>query len=1166
MVAAELRRYATLLHDQLVAMTGGAAVTEMPMSETQWRAVMAEAEGSRRALHPDGWIDGRREQAAFYFPEFDTLAQLHPDELRRLRRQGWLRVQPDSAWGRKRPGAIGWDELADRLEAGGATLDAWVEASRWEGFGQSLAKSGAFDARKAAGGTAYSGQLSIDDVVARVTELTGDPRMGTSIFAGKRGQVGVDAGRLAQEWTEADVTGFRALTTEPVDATSWRDGYDAATVDAVLEAGDSLGFDSASWQDVAYDLFSDRFWRDHEGVLRPEDMRWFIEAQHRLAGGAPHVAPAEVSAMAAVDGVLRRAAEAFEADLADGTVGTPGQAQGWKSLSQGEWPLEARALYSSMRRNESLLAAGSRLSRTRARVAGSVGRVANEAGRLGAGAGRTAGLSEAAEAARAQADRVGGRTTTLVDESPALAGVQARAGVTSKGYAAGYRNARLLADLDRTRRLVEDAKVGYDRVKAKMDADLARIEANRLSWPARYRANIAGARRVVNEWRAAAARQAELGDFAGALAMEEVARSVPMLPPEFARAGIDPTYLPAGQSGISRPGRTSAGVRRQREAVDPFMEMHAENVRKGIERPYEVREAVDLQRAEIRRGEQNEMLRELLRPAQVENGHIVFDAMGQPTGWTTTAPDLLPEAEINSIDAQVAQVAREQRLTPEQTEQRRNEFHAEAMRRRGWAPVDVEATGLESLPRFASPEQAYWPIGFQDQLRAYWGPEASKVNPIFRGLQWGNRKFKGAVLPFSVRWQLQDIIAAPLMAWVNGGVAPWDLASYERQAYKLGIVNEGFFPRTLHEFGAAIDDTEWLHGMMTKDTSKWWQAFGRFQKRSFALNNAINGLSRRGMYLVRFEQLAEKAGFRNVDRSWTYDDLPPRLRELADEAVAQTNAALGDFAKMTVFERKYMREILPFYTWSRHVVKMTARLAVDHPLRFATLLRIGAIYGPNGDESLPSYLRYAQPFLGGGLGLESFNPWADLANNPLLSPQGFLRATSPVIKVGAAAFPGVNLGTGGSPYTRTPGTGSLSEWGREQPTPLWNRPGELAYVIASQLPQTRALLTLAPEFTVPGTGDEVTGVRLGPIRRYQTGAPQLAKRGQRYFSQTDDSRVVDPRLAALLMAIGVPVPYSQEGLQSIRESYEGARTRRIGRQEAIAKKQAMFAGRLPDEG
>lgn len=1156
-VAQGVRDYARLLHDQLLDYTGGQPVTAVPMSTTQFNAITRAATSGRRVVGRGGWIGDVQAPAAYWFAEFDTLTGLHPDELARLRRQGWIEVVPDEQYAglaNRKGRGIGWDELTDALERNGASLDDWVTASRWEGLGQSLTKGGAFDARKAAGGSAYSGQLTIEDVARQVGDLLGDQRAVMSLFEGKKGRARADAARLADEWAAEDQGLYRSVMDEQVPDEAWRDGIDVPTLEAILDSGDTLGFDSATWMDVVYDLLGDRWLREHDGILRPEDARWFLERQATLRGAEPRVIPPEVVAMGEVDAVLRRAAEAYQADLADGKVEDL-SGYGWRSLAGDPHRMEAQALYAAMRRNDQLFEAGSRLASARRKMGDVVAAQVNAAGRLGAQAGRTAGLSEAAATARTAADR--GATAV----KPRQAGIEARADVTGRGYAAGYRNARLLAELDDARRVATDARTTYEQMKARFDREQRAITADRRSYPSRWRAPMAKQRAIVDAWRSEAAEMAKMGDHAGAALLEEMAQSIPLYPPELAAAGINPGYLPAGRSDVSRPGRTSAGVRRLREAVDPLQKRTVEHERVGFERPYEVREAADLMRSDLKRAHQNELLKELLKPATLDEGRITFDkATGMPSGWSARPVDVLGEADFAAIDQELARAAADERLTPALAEERRNELVAQFMRRKGWAPIDPEASGLEALPRMASVEGLYWPVGFQDAVRAYWGPEASITNPLWGGIRWANRKFKGAVLPFSVRWQLQDIIAAPMMAWVNGGVDPITLQSYVRQAREIGLTNDAMFPRSLHEFGTTIDDAEWLQGVLTR---KPRTPIGRMQQRSFALNNAINGMNRRGMFLAKFESAAKRAGFDGVDPTWTYDSLPPRLKEMADQAVRETNDALGDFAKLSQFERRYLKELLPFYTWSRHVVKMTARLAVDHPARLLMLMRIGVIYGPPNDDSLPSYLRYGMPFLGGGmLGIESFNPWADFANNPLLTPQGFLRATSPAIKMLAAATTGADLSSGGIAFTRPPGTGNVTEWGRPGLTPLITRPGELAYVLASQLPQTRALLTIAPEFTVPGTGNDVTGVRLGPIRRYRQGSPQLTKRGERYYTQEDTARG-NARLAAVLGAFGIPVPYTAEGIEDIQESYEGARQRRLGQAKAQQVKEAKFAGRLP---
>ena len=236
--------------------------------------------------------------------------------------------------------------------------------------------------------------------------------------------------------------------------------------------------------------------------------------------------------------------------------------------------------------------------------------------------------------------------------------------------------------------------------------------------------------------------------------------------------------------------------------------------------------------------------------------------------------------------------------------------------------------------------------------------------------------------------------------------------------------------------------------------------FGRLINNLYRVNETVDNIGRTALYLSK------------------------KGRGYSDEAaVGMALRSMGDFNNMTRFERDYIKRIVPFYAWMRHITLASTHLALEHPFRTAWLLQMSHVFNPNQDQAgTPDYLR-------GGLGLGGgwFVPFGGanpLSGNvgsiftpPSQWPKEFLRSVNPVIKLGAAAV-GLNLSQGRE-VTRPPGTGPLDQFGR--PMWSWQAPSEIAYMGLRQIPQGRLVTDLIYN---PTTREFFPK----PVLRYDTGA------------------------------------------------------------------------------
>lgn len=125
-----------------------------------------------------------------------------------------------------------------------------------------------------------------------------------------------------------------------------------------------------------------------------------------------------------------------------------------------------------------------------------------------------------------------------------------------------------------------------------------------------------------------------------------------------------------------------------------------------------------------------------------------------------------------------------------------------------------------------------------------------------------------------------------------------------------------------------------------------------------------------------------------------------RLNMTEEQAWKAASEALVDYNNLSPFERKAVRSAIPFYSWQKGILKVTAKQAVDHPARAAVLMQLGAmqeeyvadLFGVDGQD-VPDYYRH----MVGKKNVRSWNPFADTSE--ILSPEGIARSLNPFLEV-----------------------------------------------------------------------------------------------------------------------------------------------------------------------
>lgn len=594
---------------------------------------------------------------------------------------------------------------------------------------------------------------------------------------------------------------------------------------------------------------------------------------------------------------------------------------------------------------------------------------------------------------------------------------------------------------------------------------------------------------------------------------------MPVRPEGLRGIGIDqPNYIPGGESDIVNPRSLREGKQLARSGFGGLKTVASEHQRISNEvGPYSFRTLADMLGDEVSRTEFNRGVMEWAERHATNRANTVLD-----------------QSYINDLRTRAHAEAAAQRGTPGQIRARAQLIFArdlvDALDQEGYEVLQGDLanpkTGdfnpdakvdLASL----NDDVIVLPKGMKQALTQNW--VSKDLSRVLRALEKGNSFWKRNALPFSIRWQVGDMVGGMFMSWVGGGVPPWELINSMGKLEDLGPDAMRMFQENVVDHPEFVDaglnaqELQWMRGEGGPTGKPARTSVGRgydaVRRKSFELNQAINRFSRHRFVLAKLQRELDKVGLSLDDiggdpQKWA----DPKVQKAIDAAVTDANKVIGTFDELTPVEQRVVKNLFPFWVWQRHITQLAWRTAVDNPARMLWTLRLGS-YGTQQQQDMPAFLKGGITIGNRILPLQWANPWNDVAEGSIISSPA--KSLSPVLKLGAAAG-GINLNTM-RPFSRPYGSGNTDpDTGGDRWTPLmWPfvqggfRPGEFAYVASQMLPLSKAALDLAP------TG-ELGGVGLGPHTRYQQGTMMVDKRG-RPISDTN-------RLIPLAQMVGLPVP------------------------------------------
>jgi len=475
-------------------------------------------------------------------------------------------------------------------------------------------------------------------------------------------------------------------------------------------------------------------------------------------------------------------------------------------------------------------------------------------------------------------------------------------------------------------------------------------------------------------------------------------------------------------------------------------------------------------------------------------------------------------------------------------------------------------------------------IGLRDTIASRFEPVHGNTTPsavtrVFDKVGKLTQGWKSVVLPFSLRWQVGDLVGNIMNAWIRGDIPANEMVRAMQDVKNRITVDGDGIVRTLKSdvadqtmadpvlaalVGAGLE-ARGLRGAELKAISEGTlrpvgdrissRMFPKFRQKAFNVNATQNLIARAAVAITKLEaELASKGR--------TLDEIDPItllndkvLNDAVVKAVQETNSTLGAFAEMTPWERNVLRQVFPFWSWIKFINKAAAQLVLDQPDRVLFYGHIGSMYTSGEGKDLMDWLKDKTPTPFGFMDFRFLNPYSDaliFSRNPFEAVSQTFTRPSPVIMTGIDAANALGFYATGKnliPYGGMSRPGYLEGRPGASARGVGDLAGELGYMALNRFggPFRNVLTVLPNEIPVIAPEGRLIGtdVAIGTRNRY----PQGSARTQGIYAEPRLNSTV-ARVGAILASLGIPAPmfdtekaYAQGETQAAKD--EKARLRRV---------------------
>jgi len=185
------------------------------------------------------------------------------------------------------------------------------------------------------------------------------------------------------------------------------------------------------------------------------------------------------------------------------------------------------------------------------------------------------------------------------------------------------------------------------------------------------------------------------------------------------------------------------------------------------------------------------------------------------------------------------------------------------------------------------------------------------------------------------------------------------------------------------------------------EISSWLKVLPAF---TFKFTNFVVNMQRAVVYLDGADK-AERRGFVLDEAGNRVKVSPERAHE---EGMRAAERVMGDLRHMTPLERHVFTRVMPFYGWTKHILRYVSSYPSDHPYRAMFLSNLANMNSEDVPSALPTRIQLLF-FLGSpspdgsvnALDVRALNPLRDTANYATIG--GFLSSLNPALVIPAAA-------------------------------------------------------------------------------------------------------------------------------------------------------------------
>ena len=341
--------------------------------------------------------------------------------------------------------------------------------------------------------------------------------------------------------------------------------------------------------------------------------------------------------------------------------------------------------------------------------------------------------------------------------------------------------------------------------------------------------------------------------------------------------------------------------------------------------------------------------------------------------------------------------------------------------------MDIE---LSSIPELADrayrngmnefPDIRVLPTILANEVKQYRDPKSTAVGTWY---DQTTQLWKIPTLAWSPAWITYNATGNALMAQFSAGKSPVQvvkrLIELKNTANELGNTRGNMLENVVPE-RLNVSNQSWEQQSATRRTMQGDQsqtktgraldfatnpdrsAVGRATTFMYNQNAFVDNWLKSAVYLEELDRRlpAVPKTLLNPDGSLIPTDkmTEPQLAQLADldkgsqvaqeKAVKATLNTMGDFTRLSPWERKYIKRALPFWPWLRHQTSMALRMPLSSPLRFAFLASLDNIIGQDNDPNEVQSLMGRFMQVGNSLiPLSAANPFAS-GLTAFANPQG----------------------------------------------------------------------------------------------------------------------------------------------------------------------------------